>query len=638
MLVNHPERLKNNPRVKSANMYSIELKENYLIEIFDAWKKGGETGVIKDLNENGIQVEDVGSYFIRGLIARFKACGYPIDRDTLDYAEKERHPLILSGKYQWSARRRGLEINPMFRERLFLRYPGEMIEDEMIREGIDPRDVGINRIRRMEKEFEEEKRRQTEQEKQSEAQDEEKKGVFAARNSKNIPIIMEHPYVKAVDATKIQLKESFYREAHLLLPLGIERILQVFEFDVKWFNRPEITMIGAQLTSANPTQDSKNSIVETEQTLRIWKNREEAMMQVIAKGFQRIKEKLPYTGIDQRRAICKWVDTLPRDPWKYYTTQKILEEIGIPRSTYYELLSNESYGKGTENRARREEEDFLLIQQVADYKGFAKGYRQISMMTEPIAGQYISPNRVLNLMRKYGMRTTIRRASKNRKAMKELLGRNGKPNLLLRQFKLHRPNEVRLTDVTYLNYGNSLRAYGSASIDPVTGRLICFVVSENNDLQLALDTLAAMDQYPAVNGGLIHSDQGILYFTDDFQAAVRDRNLIQSMSRRGNCWDNAPQESFFGHFKDESGYKKCRNLEELRRKVEEYGVYYNEERRIWSRGKMTPLEYEEYLTNMDEESFAAYLAKEEETHQKKKEQSTRKAVEKAKKQLTGRGE
>ena len=79
-------------------------------------------------------------------------------------------------------------------------------------------------------------------------------------------------------------------------------------------------------------------------------------------------------------------------------------------------------------------------------------------------------------------------------------------------------------------------------------------------------------------------------------------------------------------------------MEELRRKIEEYSVYYNEERRIWNRGKMTPLEYEEYLTNMDEESFAAYLAKEEEIHQKKKEQSTRKAVEKAKKQLTGRGE
>ena len=73
-------------------------------------------------------------------------------------------------------------------------------------------------------------------------------------------------------------------------------------------------------------------------------------------------------------------------------------------------------------------------------------------------------------------------------------------------------------------------------------------------------------------------------------------------------------------------------------KVDEYGVYYNAERRIWSRGKMTPLEYEEYLANMDEDSFAAYLAKEEETYRKMKEQSTRNAVEKAKKQRTERGE
>lgn len=221
--------------------------------------------------------------------------------------------------------------------------------------------------------------------------------------------------------------------------------------------------------------------------------------------------------------------------------------------------------------------------------------------------------------------------------MKELLEKNGKANLLLRRFKLHRPNKIRLTDVTYLDYGDDLRAYGSASIDPVTSKLICFVVSENNNLQLALDTLAAMDRYPTVNGGLIHSDQGILYFTDDFQTAVKDRNLIQSMSRRGNCWDNAPQESFFGHFKDESGYRKCKSMEELRRKIEEYSVYYNEERRIWNRGKMTPLEYEEYLTNLDDVSFKAYLSQEEETYLMKKEQSTKKAVEKAKKQKTGRG-
>lgn len=251
------------------------------------------------------------------------------------------------------------------------------------------------------------------------------------------------------------------------------------------------------------------------------------------------------------------------------------------------------------------------------------------MMMEPVTGQVMSEHRVLYLMRKYGIRTSIRRPSRNRKAMKELMKRNGKENLLMRRFKLHRPNEVRLTDVTYLDYGDGMRAYGSASIDPVTNRLVCFVVSEDNDLQLALDTLEAMDMYPAVNGGIIHSDQGILYFTDDFQAAVADRNLIQSMSRRGNCWDNAPQESFFGHFKDESGYRGCKTLDELREKVQDYSVYYNEERRIHSRGKMTPAEYEAYLCAMDEDAFAAYMAAEEEKYLKKKEEAAAKATERA---------
>ena len=194
---------------------------------------------------------------------------------------------------------------------------------------------------------------------------------------------------------------------------------------------------------------------------------------------------------------------------------------------------------------------------------------------------------------------------------------------------MHRPNEVRLTDVTYLDYGDDLRAYGSATIDPVTGRLVCFVISENNDLKLALDTLEAMDAYPAKSGGILHSDQGILYMTDDFQAAVVERELNQSMSRRGNCWDNAPQESFFGHFKDECGYKECRTLEELRSKVDEYSVYYNHERGMWDKQRMTPVEFEKYLTEMDEDQFVAYLAEEEERYLEMKEKSAQRAVQSA---------
>ena len=76
---------------------------------------------------------------------------------------------------------------------------------------------------------------------------------------------------------------------------------------------------------------------------------------------------------------------------------------------------------------------------------------------------------------------------------------------------------------------------------------------------------------------------------------IKKLNMIQSMSRRGNCIDNAPIESFFGHMKDELDYKPCKTFEELRLAVEEYMRYYNQERKQWERKKMTPVEYRNHL-------------------------------------------
>ncbi len=84
----------------------------------------------------------------------------------------------------------------------------------------------------------------------------------------------------------------------------------------------------------------------------------------------------------------EWLEikSFPRDPWRYYTTRRILEIIGLAKSTYYELLRNEDYGNGTERRAMRDDEDILFVQKVAEYKGYRKGYRQISMMMEDSSG------------------------------------------------------------------------------------------------------------------------------------------------------------------------------------------------------------------------------------------------------------
>ena len=102
------------------------------------------------------------------------------------------------------------------------------------------------------------------------------------------------------------------------------------------------------------------------------------------------------------------------------------------------------------------------------------------------------------------------------------------------------------------------------------------------------------------------------------------------MSKRGNCWDNAPQESFFGHFKDECDYEKCQTLEELKNEIEKYAEYYNYERGMWDRKRMTPVEYERYLEALSEEDFASYINEEEEKYRKMQENATKKAKERAK--------
>ena len=265
------------------------------------------------------------------------------------------------------------------------------------------------------------------------------------------------------------------------------------------------------------------------------------------------------------------------------------------------------------------------MRMVFEYKNYKKGVRQVYMLIPKLTGRKIGIDRVRRIMREYGMNSSVRQANLSRQAAAKRLAKYCKPNLLQRMFRLHRPNEVRLTDVTYLVYNNKSVAYGSALMDPVTGVLIAFVVSENNDVSLATETLRAMDDHPCKDGGIIHSDQGSVYLSDEFQREVENLGIRQSMSKRGNCWDNAPQESFFGHFKDECNYAHCADIDELQEVISEYAWYYNNERGMWGRRHMTPLEYEQYLLGLSDEEFADYMTKETEKYEKMKHSATEKA-------------
>ncbi|MBW4845121.1 MAG: IS3 family transposase, partial [Lachnospiraceae bacterium] len=94
---------------------------------------------------------------------------------------------------------------------------------------------------------------------------------------------------------------------------------------------------------------------------------------------------------------------------------------------------------------------------------------------------------------------------------------------------------------------------------------------------------------------ILHSDQGCHYTSISFRQLLKDKELRQSMSRRGNCWDNAPQESFFGHMKDEIHLSRCTTYEELCTEINDYMDYYNNERYQWELAKLSPNQYVEYL-------------------------------------------
>lgn len=622
--------LAKNPYVRKVDLFTLQLTTKMRVKLFKAWRKNQDaTEIIRIMKEHELRPELTGTNYFQTVINGFKSSGFPITLSSeiaTTKGYKEENPIIVSGKFIRTEKGKGARISTEFEKELFTLYPEISVEEGMRRAGLDPIDVGYQRIQKIKRQFESRVKKMYEA--NSSKKDYEYMKSAELEEPSYILEADKHPYVRNVDGVTITLREAFYNEAYLLTSLPLDELLEIYELKSSWFSDCNKVLIHSKLYRWTVTEDKIKD--NTEKQLTIQKRRTQTMNRLIAENFKELGKHQIELKIDKRRYLCKWIQDLPRDPWGFYTQKRILEMMGIAKSTYYELLNNEHYGCSAKRKADQDEQDILLIREVLEYKGFEKGIRQVYMMMPEITGETFSIHRIRRMMNKYGIRTTIRRPSKNRKAMKELIERNRKANFLLRRFKLHHPNEVRLTDVTYLDYGDEKRAYGSASIDPVTGRLICFVISENNDLQLALDTLKAMDAHPAASGAIIHSDQGILYMTDDFQNAVKEKEFIQSMSRRGNCWDNSPQESFFGHFKDESHYKECRTLKELNEKVREYSVYYNKERRMWDRNRMTPEEFEVYLLSMNEEEFKGYLVAEEERYLIMKEKSAARAVQNAK--------
>lgn len=209
-------------------------------------------------------------------------------------------------------------------------------------------------------------------------------------------------------------------------------------------------------------------------------------------------------------------------------------------------------------------------------------------------GIVMNHKKIERIKNEYGLTTKIRRRNPYRQNLKNTNGQRYFPNILNRQFKQAEPGTTLCADITYLPYGKQM-AYLSAVKDIASREIVGWSVSPSLQMDLVFSTLENLKERLDEKKVLLHSDQGFHYTNPEFTRRVRTMNLVQSMSRRGNCIDNAPMESFFGHFKDEVEYKNCRSFEELKDLTANYMRYYNTERRQWNLNKMTPQEYKQHL-------------------------------------------
>lgn len=250
-------------------------------------------------------------------------------------------------------------------------------------------------------------------------------------------------------------------------------------------------------------------------------------------------------------------------------------------------------------RDKQDELDFQIILEAYNFRGYAKGVMGIYMRLLHV-GIRMNHKKIRRLMHKYGLKCPIRKANPYRRMAKAMKTNTVADNQLRRQFKAFGPRKVLLTDITYIPFNGSF-AYLSVIIDAYTEQALSYVLSDSLEVDFVLLTVEKLfaDHAASIDAtAMIHSDQGCHYTSTSFRELIQNLGLRQSMSRRGNCWDNAPQESFFGHMKDELqvSSRNWKSFDEVQASIDDWMDYYNNDRYKTGLGKLSPNEFYNYIT------------------------------------------
>ncbi len=222
---------------------------------------------------------------------------------------------------------------------------------------------------------------------------------------------------------------------------------------------------------------------------------------------------------------------------------------------------------------------------------YRNGHRKIKALLQQIYRLKANRNTVQKIMQKHHLQCRIKPKRRWKSQGERIITA---PDLLERDFTASKPNQKWVTDITYIQYGSTTK-YLSTIMDLFNNEIIAYKLYEHQQTPLVIDTLKiALENRNHPEGVIIHSDQGSVYTSYAFQDFVQKNHLTSSMSRRGNCWDNAVIESFHSNLKSEEfQYVKFNSLRdhEVYERVMNYLNYYNEERIQEKSGYLTPKKY-----------------------------------------------
>ena len=268
-----------------------------------------------------------------------------------------------------------------------------------------------------------------------------------------------------------------------------------------------------------------------------------------------------------------------------YPVTVLCDALGVSSSGYYAWLK-----RGKSSRERNNE---VLTERILQIHRESRGtYGSPRILVELRAqGQRVGKRRIARLMQRQGIRVR-----KRRRWVPKTTDSNHNlpvaPNLLDRNFQQTAANQAWVEDITYVRTDEGW-LYLATLLDLFSRKVVGWSMSDRIDRVLALNALdmAVKNRRPGA-GHIHHSDRGSQYASNDYREALKSHRMVVSMSRKGNCWDNAVAESFFSTLKTElsGGY---RSHEEARRAIFEYiEVFYNRKRRHSNFGYLSPVEFE----------------------------------------------